>query len=458
MSKQWRFILILVLLAVAYWFLYPTVKWYVWVPEDQKQIATGSAEQVRLYSRREADKILKDLLAMNPDDPFPSKYYFLTDKAKERYKIEKKRVPKVWKVKEVLSSYPSKAAIYNGIENHYRKEVADLKVLRDRTLQLGLDLKGGMYVVIEADIPELEKEQGKPMTSDEKEDVMKRALEILNNRIDQFGVTEPQIRRQGANRIIVELPGAADRERMNKFILGKGKLDFHIVDDDGLKAFKEYHAQHPNDFLNADGKLKDPNILPKGTELLKVVKKDEYGILQTKGYTVVKTEPGLAGTYIRDAKVSRDSLSNQPVVNFFLTREGGDIFYKLTSSNVNKTLAVVLDNKVRAQARISEPIRDAVRVTGFGTSEAKNLALILRTGALPVPLVIINSTAIGASLGEDAIRQGIRAIILGFILVILFMAIYYLGAGIIADLALVLNLYFMVSILSVFNLDRKSVV
>ncbi|NOY10205.1 MAG: protein translocase subunit SecD [Spirochaetes bacterium] len=451
MSKRWRFVLILVLLAVAYWFLYPTVKWYVWIPEEKKQIATGSAEQVKLYSRREADKILKDLLAMDLNDPFPSKYYFLTDKAKERYKIEKKRVPKVWKVKEVLSSYPSKAAIYDEIENHYRKEVADLKELRDRTLQLGLDLKGGMYVVIEADIAELEKEQGKPMTAAEKEDVIKRALEILNNRIDQFGVTEPQIRRQGTNRIIVELPGAADRERMNKFILGKGKLDFHIVDDDGLKAFKEYHAQHPNDFLDADGKLKDPNILPKGTELLKVVQKDEYGILQTKGYTVVKTESGLAGTYIRDARVSRDSLSNQPVVNFFLTSEGGDIFYKLTSANVNKMLAVVLDNKVRAQARISQPIRDAVRVTGFGASEAKDLALVLRTGALPVPLVIINSTAIGASLGEDAIRQGIKAIILGFILVILFMAIYYLGSGLIADFALVLNLYFMVSILSVFN-------
>ncbi|MCD6120497.1 MAG: protein translocase subunit SecD [Spirochaetales bacterium] len=451
MSKRWRFILIIILLGIAYWFLYPTVKWYLWIPESKKEIATGSAEQVKLYAKGQANAALKDLLSMKLDDPLPSKYFFLTDKAKERYKIEKKRLPKTWHVEEVLSSYPGKAAVYDELESHYRDEVRRLKELRDRTLQLGLDLKGGMYVVIEADIAELEKEQGKPMTPDEKEDVMKRALEILNNRIDQFGVTEPQIRRQGANRIVVELPGAADRERMNKFILGKGKLDFHIVDDDGLKAFREYHDTHPNDFLDADGNLRDPGILPKGTDLLKVVQKDDYGILQTKGYTVVKSQPGLAGTYIRDAQVNRDPLTNQPVVNFFLTSEGGDIFYKLTSENVNKNLAVVLDNKVRAQARIAEPIRDAVRVTGFGATEAKDLALVLRTGALPVPLVIINSTAIGASLGEDAIRQGIQAIALGFLLVIFFMIIYYLGAGIIADIALILNLYFMVSILSVFN-------
>ncbi len=451
MSKRWRFLLILVLLGISYWFIYPTIEWYLWIPQEKKDIAAGSAEQIKKYSQRKADEALNKLLSMNLKDPIPKEFYFLTAKAKERYKIEKKPIPKVWKIEEVLSSYPSREDLFAELEDHYRQEILSIKELRDRTLQLGLDLKGGMYVVIEADIDALQKREGKTLTPEEREDIMKRALEILNNRIDQFGVTEPQIRRQGQNRIVVELPGAADRERMNKFILGKGKLEFHIVDDEGLKSFKEYYAKHPNDFLDENGNLRDPSVLPKGDELLKVVEKDKYGILQTKGYTVVKKEVGLSGNYIRDARVSRDPLSNQPVVNFFLTAEGGDIFYKLTSENVNKTLAVVLDDKVRAQARIAEPIRDAVRVTGFSAEEASNLALVLRTGALPVPLVIINSTAIGASLGEDAIRQGIRAIILGFILVIVFMLIYYLGSGLIADFALILNLYFMVSILSVFN-------
>ncbi len=451
MSKRMRLLIILVLLGISYWFLYPTVKWYLWIPEEKKEIATGSAEQVKLYAQRKANEALKKLLSLDLKDTLPSEFSFLLERAKERYKIEKKPIPKEWTVEEVLSSYPSKEDVYVELENHYREEIQAIKRLRERTLQLGLDLKGGMYVVIEADLKALEEAQGKPLTAEEKEDVIKRALEILNNRIDQFGVTEPQIRREGANRIVVELPGAADRDRMNKFIMGKGKLDFRLVDDEGLKKFREYYTKHSNDFLDAEGNLKDPSILPKGDVLLKVVKKDAYGVLETQGYTVVKKEAALEGKYIRNARVNRDPLTNQPVVNFFLTGEGGDIFYKFTSENVNKTLAVVLDDKVRAQARIAEPIRDAVRVTGFTQDEANDLALVLRTGALPVPLVIINSTAIGASLGEDAIKQGLRAILVGFILVIAFMAVYYLGSGLIADLALILNLYFIVSILSVFN-------
>ncbi|MBA7660909.1 Protein translocase subunit SecD [subsurface metagenome] len=280
---------------------------------------------------------------------------------------------------------------------------------------------------------------------------MRRAMEILNNRIDQFGVTEPQIRRQGDSMILVELPGDADRERMNKFIQGKGRLSFHIVDDEALQGFKEYQQQNPGAIFSPDGRIRQPDGLPAGTVLRGVYEKDSYSLDKLKGFTVVNAEAGLSGSYIRDARVSSDPITNQPVVNFFLSGEGGDIFYKLTSDNVKKTLAVVLDDKVKAQARISEPIRDAVRVTGFSREEAEDLALILRTGALPVPLQIINQLAIGASLGEDAISQGINAVMYGFILVILFMLIYYKGAGFIADLALVLNLYFLVSVLSVFN-------
>jgi preprotein translocase subunit SecD len=182
-----------------------------------------------------------------------------------------------------------------------------------------------------------------------------------------------------------------------------------------------------------------------------VYTKDAYGIDQLRGFTVITEQFGLSGNYIRDARVSADPITGRPVVNFFLTSEGGDIFYKFTSDNVNRTLAVVLGDKVKAQARIAEPIRDAVRVTGFEREEADDLALVLRTGALPVPLEVINQQAIGASLGEDAIRIGLQAVTYGFALVILFMLIFYKGAGLIADLALILNLYFMVSVLSVFG-------
>jgi preprotein translocase subunit SecD len=338
-----------------------------------------------------------------------------------------------------------------AMETHYREDLLGLKDLRDRTIQLGLDLRGGMRVLIRADLEQLQSTSGQSLTAAEREDAVRRALEILTNRIDQFGVTEPQIRRQGEDMILVELPGETDRERMNRFIQGKGILSFHIVDDAALATFSEWQAQHPGEVLGPDGQIVQPPILPKGTVLRGVYIRDQYGLDQLRGFTVIDEQVGLSGNYIRDARVSSDPITGRPVVNFFLTSEGGDIFYKLTSDNVGKTLAVVLGDKVKAQARIAEPIRDAVRVTGFDTEEASDLALVLRTGALPVPLEVINQQAVGASLGEDAIRLGLRAITVGFALVVVFMLFFYKAAGLIADLALILNLYFIVSILSVFG-------
>jgi preprotein translocase subunit SecD len=283
---------------------------------------------------------------------------------------------------------------------------------------------------------------------------MVTALEILRNRIDQFGLTEPSIRRQGADQVIVEIPGTADPEAVRRFIMGKGLLTFHIADTDALAKVREYQAANPTVLLDAAGNVRDTGVLtvlPKGTVLRGVYQKDPYGLDELKGYTVLQEEVGLSGAEIRDAQVARDPVTGQPTVNFILTSQGGEIFYKLTSANVSKVLAVALDNKVKAQATISEAIRDQVRVTGFKEEEARDLALVLRTGSLPVPLEIISQQAIGASLGEDAIRQGINASALGLGLVFLFMLLYYRRAGLNAIIAQVLNLYFIVSILSVFN-------
>jgi preprotein translocase subunit SecD len=166
---------------------------------------------------------------------------------------------------------------------------------------------------------------------------------------------------------------------------------------------------------------------------------------------VLEEQPGLSGERIRDAFVRNDPLTNRPEVIFYLDGTGGETFYKMTSENEGKVLAVVLDERIKAQARIAEAIRDNVRVTGFSTDEATDLALILKTGALPVPLEIISQEAVGASLGEDTIRQGVNAILLGLLLVVLFMIIYYKGAGIIAVFGLLVNFYLMAAVLSVFN-------
>jgi preprotein translocase subunit SecD len=236
--------------------------------------------------------------------------------------------------------------------------------------------------------------------------------------------------------------------------MGKGSLTFHIVDEDAVSKVKDYAAANPGVLLDAAGNVKDAAVLaiiPKGDVLRGVFAKDPYGLDELKGYTVLHEEIGLNGTEITNAQVGRDPLTGEPTVNFILTSSGGETFYKLTSANVGKRLAVALDNKVKAQATIQEPIRDQVRVNGFTVTEATDLALTLRTGSLPVPLEITSQQATGASLGQDAINQGIQASALGLALVFMFMLLYYRRAGFNAVLANILNLYLIVAILSVFG-------
>ncbi len=311
-----------------------------------------------------------------------------------------------------------------------------------------------MSVLLRADMESLEERLGHAPTADEKSAAIDRAMEILNNRIDKFGVTEPQMRRQGDDSIFIDVPGAADPERVNSFLMGKGKLNFHIVDDEATNIVLKYIAENPGKALRPDNlQPVDDTILPPGVVVREFVQKDNYGIDRVARYIAVREEIGLDGSHIVNAQVGSDPITGKPVINFTLDREGSDIFFKLTSANTDKTMAIVLDDRVKAGARISEPIPSGqVRMTGFEKQEATDLALVLRTAALPVDLMIENQQSVGASLGEDSIALGIRAITLGFLLVIVFMLIYYQGAGLIADIALIMNLFLIVAVLSAFNL------
>ncbi|MDE0446044.1 MAG: protein translocase subunit SecD [Spirochaetaceae bacterium] len=454
MTKRLRLILILAFVAVAVWFLTPTVRWYLILTGDQRREANASREQIRVLARQRADEDLNRLIELarnDPGDPVPDDLGYLVPAARERLRVERRDVPRTWDVATVVNVFPSEGETFVAMEDHHRSELLALKDLRSRSIQLGLDLSGGMYVVIEPDLESLSAQTGATLSAVEEDRALRRALEVLNNRIDQFGVTEPQIRQRGDNQIVVEMPGAPDPERMRSFILGKGRLNFHIVDTEGLARFRRYQAENPGSFLGPDGQPRDDTILTAGTVLRGRYEKDAYGVDQLLGYTVINDEIGLEGSYIQQAQVSRDPITQQPTVIFNLTGEGGDIFFKLTSENVGNVMAVVLDDRVKAAATISEPIRNQVQVTGFTQSEAEDLALVLETGALPVPLDILSQQAIGASLGEDAIRTGLNSIALGMAAVLIFMLVYYKGAGLVADLALVLNLFFLVSVLSVFN-------
>jgi len=457
MKKTQRFIIVLAVLAVAFGFLWPTVSWYFLTPKEDQALAVGSREQIREYARRMAYTDLTELKAKaaanDASTVDPAKFAAVYSTAAKAYQVAKKPLPKTWTATALLAAFDNERAAYDAVETVYRDRIMGLKGKKGKAIQLGLDLSGGMSVVIQADLQALEKKLGHPLSAAEKDDAMKRGIEVLNSRIGKFGLTEPVIRRQGEDQIYVEIPGAADPERINSIIMGKGKLAFHIVNDDASAKLDQLLTNNP---LAVDEKtmtVADPNLIPAGYVIRKFYKKDNYGLDEFTGtYRVITEEPGLDGTHIQSAQVSSDPITGAPEINFVLDKEGGELFYKLTSANVGKTLSVVLDDRIKAGARIQEPIRDQVRMTGFGADEAQNLALVLRTAALPIELSPVNQQAIGASLGEDAVRAGILAVTIAFFLVIGFMLLYYKGAGINTAIAEVINLFIMIGVLSAFGL------
>jgi preprotein translocase subunit SecD len=457
MSKTRRFIIVLAVLAIAFAFLWPSVSWYAFTAKEDQALAVGSREQIREYSRRMAFGDLSEIkaLAAKSDEKAldASRFANVIAAAKKSYKDLRKTLPKSWTPKASLAAFENERFAYDAVENVYRAKVLALKSRHNNALQLGLDLSGGMSVIIQADMPALAKKLGHELSAAEKADAMKRAIEVLNNRIDKFGLTEPVIRQQGEDQIYVEIPGTADPERINSIIMGRGKLAFHIVNDEASAKLETYLQTKPLGVDERTLTVTDPNIVPAGSMIRKFFKKDNYGLDEFTGrYMVISEVPGLDGTHIQSAQVSSDAVTGQPEINFVLDKEGGDLFYALTTANVNKTMSVVLDDRVKAGARIQEPIKESVRMTGFNADEASNLALILRTAALPVELGVVSQQAIGASLGEDAIGQGQAAVIVGLLGVFLFMFMYYKGAGVNATLAQALNIYIMISILTAFKL------
>jgi preprotein translocase subunit SecD len=214
----------------------------------------------------------------------------------------------------------------------------------------------------------------------------------------------------------------------------------------------EYQGRNPG--YDPKNPIFAVDFIPVGSVIRGFYERDAYGIDQLIRYIVIYEDfkaDGLDGAHIVSAQVSRDPTNNKPTVNFVLDSEGGELFYTLTDKYKGKSLAIVMDDRVKAYARITAAIRESVQITGFNQEEASNLALVLRTAALPVDLSIANQQAIGSTMGQDAIDKALNARCLGFALVVVFMLLYYKGAGFNADIALFLNVFFMIATLSVFN-------
>ena len=459
MSKRYRFFIILIVLGVCFLFLWPTVRWYLFIPRDKQALALESRQQIQIYASQTAQADLQRLIdAARMGEAVPEGMDFVTAAAKKLYKNNKQAFPETWDAKTVLEAFASKREALDAIETKYRDEVFALKDLQKNAVKLGLDLSGGLSIVLQANVESLAAKLGRSLGEEDRVDAMNRALEVLNSRIDRFGLTEPVIRRQGMDQIYIEIPGTADPERINDIIMGKGSLAFHLEDEEATAAFYNYYQANPTNTFDASGKLINPSIVPSDVMVLGVYIKDKYGLdEQAKNfngslrYVAVKKEVGLDGNYIEEANVERNSMDGKPQVIFGLNSEGGEIFYQLTSNNIERNLTIVLDDKVKSIARISSSIRDRGSITGFGAEEAENIALVLRTAALPVELEVASQQSIGASMGEDTIRQGLYALLGGVAAVLIFMLVYYKSAGINAIVAQILNFYIMFSVLSALN-------
>ena len=494
----------------------------------------------------------------------------------------------IWAVYALLPTWE-----YENMSEDRKEELrtlGELEKTESRIIRQGLDLKGGMYIVLEADIPLLvsnlasmkddrleklidnAKEQSVSTNQDfisifeqsvkadgiklsryyyeygasldeiitslnsEADDAINRVLEILQNRVDQFGVSEPTIQKQGKHRIVVELAGIQDSERARALLQSTALLEFYLVKnvavtneviaqlDNVLKGDKDLVTSIKQDTKDSDGEQKDESpttvselfgdqeiSLDQSTEdkdskdeifmetpfsgLLSAIPGD-MGIDEKNLYAFKKLlnrdevrstlenasgqflisqqsepvapnspekyyrlyylekEPELTGGIVEEARADLGSLgggsAGQPVVSLSMNSEGSRTWSRVTGANVGERIAIVLDQKVHMAPSIREKIPGGrTQIEGFADlNEAKDLAIILRAGALPAPVNIIEERIVGPSLGADSISQGTQAVLIGLVSVLIFMLVYYKLAGTVADFALVWNILLVLAVLA----------
>ncbi|MDR2860557.1 MAG: protein translocase subunit SecD [Elusimicrobiota bacterium] len=307
-----------------------------------------------------------------------------------------------------------------------------------KIMKLGLDLKGGSHILLEADTSQL---------GDRKlMDVMESELEVVRNRIDQLGTTEPLIAKQGDKWIVVQLPGIKD-SRVAKELLGKtALLEFKIVNTSPeagqvIDLLRQKNIT-PSEYRQNPEKYPDiQKVMPAGSSV--------YENKEDSGYYVLDAAK-LTGAYLTNAKVELGGKFGQPIVNIEFSKEGGRIFSEITGDNRGKQLAIVLDDTVQSAPVINAKIPDgkAIIEGNFTPEDAKFLKAVLEAGSLPIPLNIIEERTIGPTLGEDAIRNGFMSALVGVVIVLLFMIFCYRLSGVIANIALLLNLFFLMAFMA----------
>ncbi len=460
MSKKSRLIIILAVLAFCFWCLWPSLSWYARTPKEAQALALSSLEKIKDYSSSKAKADVEELKAQanaNPSLELTADQKWLLKAAKKNYKAMGKAVPSPMTLRDALLAF-DKDELTDLIEKRYREEILKNKNYYKNSVKLGLDLSGGMNVIVKADLDAaVASFDDSSVDADTiRAQAMEQAIETLTERIDRFGLSEPVIRQQGEDRIYIELPGAAETDQINSIIMGKGILNFREVDSEATNNFLMQYMINGDSLFDSRGNLIDSSIIPEGDELVGLYTVDAYGLDQLDDnypYLVVKAEPILDGKHIKKADLGSENLTGRPTVNFVLDAEGTDIFANFTAQNVGTGIAIVSDTRAKSYATIREAIpTGSVQISGFSQTEAQNLQKVLQTAWLDVPLSVESQQVIGATLGDQMIRSGVFAILAGLVAIMLFMLIFYKGAGVNACVAQVLNLYIMFSVLSAFNL------
>jgi preprotein translocase subunit SecD len=265
---------------------------------------------------------------------------------------------------------------------------------------------------------------------------VRQGLETIRNRVDQFGVAEPTIQQQGENRILVQLPGVRDPERAKALIGKTALLEFKLVDEraDVDRAVREG--------------------APEGSELLwqRVLDRQTRQEIQRVPF-VVRKRAVVTGADLATARVSIDQTTSEPYVSVTFNEAGARVFAEVSEKNVGRRLAIILDGSIHSAPVIREriPGGQAQITGGFTPESATDLAIVLRAGALPAPVVILEERSVGPSLGADSVRQGMIAILASAAIVFVFMAFYYRLSGAIADVALALNLLVLLAVMAGFH-------
>ncbi len=413
-SLRWKFILYAAITLFAILLLLPTItsqlpSWYTKViPADKIHLGLDLQGGMHLILEAEADKAVESYVERIKNNLKDD----LRDRGIPAGKVEREKGDQI--VLEV-----------SGEKGKWEKLLSErYSAMHELSAS---EIGGGIWRIILV----LDSKQADQI----KKSAIDQALETIRNRIDQFGVSEPEITLQGTDRILIQLPGIKDPERAKSLIGRTALLEFKLWDEEG----------------DLEAALK--GNVPEGDIILyqRVVDPKTGGVRKVPH--LLKEKTLMTGEVLKDARVALESQFHEPYIALEFDDIGAKLFEQITGANVKKRLAIILDDTVYSAPVIQERISGGrAQITGrFTTDEANELAIVLRAGALPAPVKIIEERTVGPSLGQDSIRKGILSTLISAALVALFMVFYYRAAGVIADMALLLNIIFILAALAIFR-------